>query len=124
MDEDQKRGHIGVAEQLLKQIPEFEEIIPFIKYHHEKVDGSGMPDGLKGNQIPLGAQIIAVANVLDNLITYGGQGQQGLTIKAAITEIQSQTNIEFAEKVVSALSASHKKDTLFSTPVSLLDEPR
>jgi len=52
---------------LIKHIKQFEKCLPHIRHHHERIDGNGYPDGLKGDQIPLGARIIAVADTYDAL---------------------------------------------------------
>ncbi len=52
---------------LLKHIAQFGKCLPQIRHHHERIDGGGYPDGLRGDQIPLGARIIAVADTFDAL---------------------------------------------------------
>ncbi len=63
------KEHQTISARILKPIDEFKEIIPYILYHHENFDGTGYPHGLAGNFIPLGARIIAIADVFDALIT-------------------------------------------------------
>ena len=53
----------------LKICPGFEKIAKIIKYHHEKYDGSGYPDGLKGEEIPFLSRVLAVADVFSALTT-------------------------------------------------------
>jgi len=52
---------------LLKHIKQFEKCLPHIRHHHERIDGKGYPDGLRGEEIPGGARIIAVADTYDAL---------------------------------------------------------
>ncbi len=52
---------------LIRHIKQFERCLPHIRHHHERIDGKGYPDGLKGDEIPLGARIIAVADTYDAL---------------------------------------------------------
>ncbi|MFW6158690.1 MAG: HD-GYP domain-containing protein [Planctomycetota bacterium] len=52
---------------LIKHIKQFEACLPHIRHHHERIDGAGYPDGLKGEEIPTGARIIAVADTYDAL---------------------------------------------------------
>ena len=52
---------------LIKHIKQFEKCLPHIRHHHERIDGNGYPDGLRGDQIPQGARIIAVADTYDAL---------------------------------------------------------
>ena len=59
---------IGV-EKVLQPNPGLRDLIPMVKYHHEKLDGTGYPMGLKGDEIPLEARIIAVADVFHALVS-------------------------------------------------------
>ena len=59
--------HTVTGEKLLSMVEGFEEIARIVRHHHEKVDGSGYPDGLKGEEIPLLSRIIAVADIYDAL---------------------------------------------------------
>ena len=52
---------------LIQHINQFRPCLPLIRHHHEQIDGRGYPDGLKGDEIPLGARIIAVADTYDAL---------------------------------------------------------
>ena len=61
--EVQKHSEIGY--EVLRPIELFKDILPAILYHHERYDGSGYPEGLRGEQIPLLARIIAVADVIE-----------------------------------------------------------
>jgi len=54
--------HPTVGENMLKQINLFKDIIPIVRHHHEHYDGTGCPDGLSGEKIPLGSRIIAVVD--------------------------------------------------------------
>lgn len=67
------RKHVEYGEQMLKDIP-FHQNEPLLRvarevcrYHHERYDGSGYPDGLKGEEIPVSAQVVALADVYDKL---------------------------------------------------------
>ena len=63
------RAHPGAGADLVVGLRSLEGVRPIMRHHHEKWDGSGYPDGLKGEGIPLGARIIAVADVYDALHT-------------------------------------------------------
>lgn len=56
-----EKSHPITGASMVEKIKILENCAPYIKYHHEKWDGSGFPEGLKGEQIPLGAQIIGMA---------------------------------------------------------------
>jgi len=61
--------HPVLSAELLKGLEIYDGSIEIIKHHHEHWDGSGYPDGLRGEQIPLGARIVAVADVYNALTT-------------------------------------------------------
>ena len=70
-------NHPVVGEAILRPIVRDEEVLGIIGHHHEHYDGSGYPDGLKGNGIPLGARILAVADVYQAMtgsLAGGGDG--------------------------------------------------
>ncbi|MCG8473388.1 MAG: response regulator [Desulfobacterales bacterium] len=61
------QSHPRHGARLLENLPPFHEAASFIELHHERLDGSGFPDGLQGDAIPLGAQIIGLADTVDML---------------------------------------------------------
>jgi HD-GYP domain-containing protein (c-di-GMP phosphodiesterase class II) len=54
------KTHTTAAEKILEPIGKLETVVKYIRHHHERMDGKGYPDGLKGAQIPLGARILAI----------------------------------------------------------------
>ncbi len=63
------REHPIVGEKICAPLKSLRRILPVIRHHHEKMDGSGYPDGLKGDAIPLKARILQVADIYDALTT-------------------------------------------------------
>ncbi|MDP2625473.1 MAG: response regulator [Candidatus Rokubacteria bacterium] len=63
------QAHAGAGADLVRGLRTLEDVRPLIRHHHEKIDGTGYPDGLKGDAIPLGARIMAVVDVYDALHT-------------------------------------------------------
>ena len=63
------KKHPQIAAEILRPIHSMREVIPSILHHHERWDGKGYPDGLKGEEIPVGARIVAVADVYQALIS-------------------------------------------------------
>lgn len=59
--------HSVMGEALLEGISSLEQARPIVRHHHEKLNGSGYPDGLRGEQIPMAARIVAVCDVYDAL---------------------------------------------------------
>jgi putative nucleotidyltransferase with HDIG domain len=62
------------ANVLKEYLGEDSDIIKYIKYSHERYDGSGYPDKLKGREIPIGSRIIAIANLFDNIVNRANNG--------------------------------------------------
>ncbi len=63
------RLHPVVGERICASLKSFQLVLPIIRHHHEKMDGSGYPDGLKGEQIPLTARVLQMVDVYDALST-------------------------------------------------------
>ena len=61
--------HTVVGERICSPLKSFRLVLPIIRHHHEKLDGSGYPDGLKGEAIPLTARILQTVDVYDALST-------------------------------------------------------
>ena len=63
------REHPVIGERICKPLKSLKLVLPIIRHHHERWDGSGYPDGLKGQEIPLTARIIQIVDIYDALIT-------------------------------------------------------
>ena len=73
LDAEERRimqEHPIIGEKLCAPLKSLRRILPVIRHHHEKMDGSGYPDGLRGETIPLKARILQVADIYDALTTY------------------------------------------------------
>jgi HD-GYP domain-containing protein (c-di-GMP phosphodiesterase class II) len=77
----------------------------YIRHHHERWDGDGYPDGLAGEQIPLGARIIAVADAFDAM-TSDRPYRAALSRTAALEEVKRCAGAQFDPQVVEAFLAS------------------
>jgi putative nucleotidyltransferase with HDIG domain len=93
------REHCARGYQMLRKIPFLREAAEIVYAHQEHYDGSGYPRGLKGEQIPLGARIFAVADTLD-AITSDRPYRKGTTFAAARLEIKRCSGTQFDPKVV------------------------
>lgn len=87
---------------ILQPIKELSECILGVKYHHERYDGTGYPEGLKGDQIPLIASVISVADSYDAM-TADRPYRKALTPQEAIAEIEKNSGRQFNPSIVSAL---------------------
>ena len=63
------RRHADEGARIIERLGFLADAVPAIRHHHERWDGSGYPDGLAGEEIPLGARIIHVADALDSMLT-------------------------------------------------------
>jgi putative two-component system response regulator len=63
------REHPVIGERICAPLKSFRAVLPVIRHHHEKLDGSGYPDGLKGDQIPIAARVLQIVDVYDALTT-------------------------------------------------------
>lgn len=61
----QMKRHPGTGVEILKRVPGLADLLPAVHWHHERWDGRGYPDGLKGLEIPLSARVLAVADAFD-----------------------------------------------------------
>lgn len=84
---------------LLKSMTSLKPIIPIIMHHHERYDGKGYPQGLKGEEIPIGARIVSVVDSFIAMISKRPYKQQ-LGIKEALDEIVKHKGDQFDPKVV------------------------
>jgi HD-GYP domain-containing protein (c-di-GMP phosphodiesterase class II) len=103
-EEERKKmqEHPAVGTTILQPIKELEDAILGVKYHHEKYDGSGYPDGLKGDQIPLIASIISVADTFDAMTT-DRPYRRGLSKEEAVKEIERVSGRQLDPEVTKAL---------------------
>ena len=108
------REHAFLGYQMLRKIPFLQEAANIVYSHQERYDGSGYPRGLKGDQIPLGARIFAVADTFD-AITSDRPYRAAQSIPAARREIQKYAGRQFDPQVVA---------TFMSIPDDLWQELR
>jgi putative nucleotidyltransferase with HDIG domain len=89
----------GVA--ILAPIEQLRDILPAILHHHERYDGKGYPDGLKGEDIPLPARIVTVADAFDAMVAVRPY-KQGRPVQEALQELQACAGTQFDPRVVDA----------------------
>ena len=93
--------------EILKHVPEFEECLDGVKYHHERYDGKGYPDGLIGEAIPMIAAVLAVADTYDAM-TSDRPYRKGLSKEVAIDEIKKNSGVQFNPKAVQGIVELYK----------------
>ena len=92
--------HPQIAHRMLESLG-VEPVAEWVLHHHERWDGSGYPDGLAGEDIPLGSRIVYVAEVYDAM-TFGRLYRSPRTREAALEEIDKNSGVQFDPQVVRA----------------------
>lgn len=104
------KEHPIIGAEILKPIKALRTIIPIVLYHHENYDGTGYPKGLRKDQIPLAARIMAVVSAFEAMITKRPY-RTAKSIKSAIAEINKSSGTQLDPKVVQAfLEVVKRKD--------------
>jgi HD-GYP domain-containing protein (c-di-GMP phosphodiesterase class II) len=88
------RTHPEIGEKMLESIDYLGPAIPVIRHHHERWDGKGYPDGLAGEDIPIGARIVAVCDAFDAM-TSDRPYKKAMPIQAALEEIKRGAGGQF-----------------------------
>lgn len=100
----QMESHSVIGEQILRKVDDYGEIADVVRHHHERVDGLGYPDGLKAQQIPLLARIIAVADAY-NAMTSDRPYRDALPSRVARLRLAQAVENQFDTAVVAAFEA-------------------
>lgn len=93
------KDHTIMGKQILESIHFLRDIIPLVYYHHEWYNGSGYPEGIKGEEIPLGARILAVADAYDAMIS-DRPYRKAMSQKDAVAELLRFAGTQFDPKIV------------------------
>jgi HD-GYP domain-containing protein (c-di-GMP phosphodiesterase class II) len=104
------RLHPEKGVSILTPIEQLHDILPGILYHHERIDGTGYPEGIKGDAIPLEARIIAVADSFDAMVS-DRPYKDALTPHQALRELEREAGTQFDARVV-ACFCDHLKRKL------------
>ena len=114
------RQHPSIGAQIMSPIRMLKDIIPGIRNHHETWDGTGYPDSLKGEQIPMVARIIGVADTFDAMTT-NRPYQQAMTLDYVIAKMRSMSGSRFDPVVVEAFMAAVEEGDI-SPPTLSVEE--
>ncbi len=85
--------------RILSVISMFSDVVPIVKCHHERIDGKGYPDGLKGDEIPFLARIVSIADAFDAMMS-DRHYRSKLDLKSAIQQLIDGAGTQFDSKVV------------------------
>jgi HD-GYP domain-containing protein (c-di-GMP phosphodiesterase class II) len=105
----QMRTHPVIGHQMLKDVPFLHSSLTGIRHHHERWDGTGYPDTLGGETIPLQVRILSVADVFDAL-TSDRPYRQAMSVAEATETIEREAGRQFDPRVVTAFKA--RKDAI------------
>jgi putative nucleotidyltransferase with HDIG domain len=111
------KTHSSLGANIVKDVPFLQDLYKLILYHHENYNGSGYPDGLRGEMIPFGARIIRVADAFEAM-TSNRPYRNSLGKKEAVKRLKEGSNVEFDPDVVEAfLRVARKKKWLEESDV-------
>ncbi|HTB19876.1 MAG TPA: HD domain-containing phosphohydrolase [Bryobacteraceae bacterium] len=100
--------HPVVGAEILERVEFPYPVVPIVRSHHEKWDGSGYPYGLRGEEIPIGARILSVVDCLDALAS-DRQYRRALPLDEAMAKVASEAGTAFDPRVVRALQARYQE---------------
>ncbi|HAU38224.1 MAG TPA: hypothetical protein DCX07_10990 [Phycisphaerales bacterium] len=95
--------HCRMGYEILQPLEMFQEVLPAVLYHHERMNGTGYPEGLQGGEIPLESRILAVADSYEAM-THDRPHRAALTPLAAMNELRRCTPAGYDPKCVEALA--------------------
>ncbi len=106
------KDHPRLGFEILKRVEGLERVVDGMRFHHERPDGTGYPYGLKGEDIPIMARIISVADTFDAMISTRPY-RKGLPPMVAFDEIMKHRGTQFCETVVDAFEVAFKKTNMY-----------
>jgi putative nucleotidyltransferase with HDIG domain len=101
---DIMKTHTTKGAKILEQVPDLESVVPIVRSHHERWDGQGYPDGLRGEHISYLARIVAVADAFDAM-TSDRPYRAGMPAEVAFAEVEKQRGKQFDPECASAFLA-------------------
>jgi HD-GYP domain-containing protein (c-di-GMP phosphodiesterase class II) len=102
------KRHPGIGADLIGSLELYRRSVPIVRHHHERWDGRGYPDGLEGDEIPLGSRIIAVADSFDAM-TSNRPYRRAMSHEAALAEIVRNSGTQFDPEIVEAFQRALSK---------------
>jgi HD-GYP domain-containing protein (c-di-GMP phosphodiesterase class II) len=117
------KQHPQKGYKIMSQIPAMKEFLPGMYMHHEMVNGQGYPQGLKGDEIPLQARIVSVADTFDAMTT-DRPYQRAMKFEDALARIKSFVGTRYDERVVASLMAACESGQITPGRVRLKRPPK
>lgn len=116
------KSHPDLSIQFLGRVEYLRDLLPVIRHHHECFDGSGYPEGLEGDDIPLGARIIAVADAFDAM-TSPRPFRGPMKDSAALAELKKKAGSQFDPIVVQSFTRAYDEKLIISQNVLEAHDP-
>jgi putative nucleotidyltransferase with HDIG domain len=107
--------HPAIGAEIVSRLEAYKQSIDTIRHHHERWDGTGYPDGLKGERIPLGARIIAVADAFDAM-TSDRVYRAALSMDEALAELRKGRGTQFDPQIVDLFETAIAHPSLPAVP--------
>lgn len=113
---DIMKTHTIIGERIIKSLKSFEKVKPIIRHHHEKLDGSGYPDGLKGAQIDITTRIVAIVDIYDAL-TMDRPYRKAMSLEQAFSILEGDAQKGLLDSVIVEIL---KKEVTKNTHLNLM----
>ncbi len=117
------KQHPQKGYKIMSQIPAMKEFLPGMYMHHEMIDGNGYPQGLKGDEIPMQARIVSVADTFDAMTT-DRPYQRAMKFDEALDKIKNFIGTRYDERVVASLVAACESGQVRPGQVRLKRPPK
>ncbi len=104
------RQHTIIGERIINAAPELKNVALIVRASHERYDGAGYPDGTAGEDIPLGARIVAVCDAYDAMVTTRPY-RSAMPVEEALAELENCAGGQFDPAVVAAFVAVLSEST-------------
>ena len=98
------KKHVDIGSHILKDLRQIEDLVPGVLYHHERYDGKGYPHNLAGQEIPLIARLLCVADCFDAM-TSNRTYRKALPVEVAMMEIRRCSGTQFDPRLADAFLA-------------------
>lgn len=115
------RDHARIGAEMVRELPR-RDVVSIVLHHHERFDGTGYPIGLKGEDIPIGARIVAIAEVFDSLLSGGFRDGHSLPPSEAVKRIEGEAGRAFDPRVVEAFVGAYTSQAIQTGQMGPIDQ--
>src|SRR6202050_2564499 len=117
------RQHPMIGERILAAAPALAPVAKLVRASHERWDGSGYPDGLRGEEVPIGARIVTVCDAYEAM-TADRVYQSARTPEQALAELRRSAGSQFDPAVVGAVERHVRRGLAGSSLTATVEQPR